>query len=108
MNFDSISPLPPLLQEVAKQTAPENYMEPYDAARVKRATELNAQVFEVDNRKPIQVLNLLESTINDLGCSYPAELVYQYLLSMYNPTNNRKNFDGVTNCVKNYIILKTM
>ena len=105
MNFDSISPLPPLLQEVAKQTAPENYMEPYDAARVKRATELNAQVFEVDNRKPIQVLNLLESTINDLGCSYPAELVYQYLLSMYNPRNNRKNFDWCNElCQKLYNI----
>ena len=105
MNFDSISPLPPLLQEVAKQTAPENYMEPYDAARVKRATELNAQVFEVDNRKPIQVLNLLESTINDLDCSYPAELVYQYLLSMYNPTNNRKNFDWCNElCQKLYNI----
>lgn len=105
MNFDSISPLPPLLQEVAKQTAPENYMEPYDAARVKRATELNAQVFEVDNRKPISVLNLLESTINDLGCSYSAELVYQYLLSMYNPTNNRKNFDWCNElCQKLYNI----
>jgi len=105
MNFDSISPLPPLLQEVAKQTAPENYMEPYDAARVKRATELNAQVFEIDNRKPIKVLNLLESTINDLGCSYPAVLVYQYLLSMYNPTNNRKNFDWCNElCQKLYNI----
>ena len=103
MNFDSISPLPPLLQEVAKQTNPNNFMEPYDAVRVKRASELNAQVYEVYNREPLQVLNLLNLTISDLGCTYSADFVYQYLLSVYNPTNNSNDFDWCNNlCQKLY------
>lgn len=105
MNFDSISPLPTLLQEVAKQTNPNNFMEPYDAVRVKRASELNAQVYEVDNREPLQVLNLLNLTISDLGCTYSADFVYQYLLSVYNPTNNSNDFDWCNNlCQKLYVV----
>lgn len=101
MNFDSISPLIPLLQEVAKQTNPENFMEPYDARRVKRAAQLNAQVYEVDSKNPLAVLNLLDSTREDLECKYSAELVYQYLISIYKPTNptnnNPDNFDWCNN-----------
>lgn len=91
--FESISPLHPILQEVANQTNPENFMEPYDAAKVKRAMELNREIYSINIRKPLQVLELIEESIQELGCEFPSELVYDYLLSMYKPTTNRAYFD---------------
>ena len=51
--FVSINKLHPVLQEIAKQTDIDRFMEPYDAAKVKRAAELNALVYKTDIHKPV-------------------------------------------------------
>ena len=95
--FVSINKLHPVLQEIAKQTDIDRFMEPYDAAKVKRAAELNALVYKTDIHKPLHVLKLIESTISDLDCEYSADFVYKYLLSIYNPKNNTNDFDWYNN-----------
>lgn len=91
--FVSINKLHPLLQEIARQTDINRFTDPYDAVKVQRAAKLNTQVYETDIHNPLDVLELIESTITDLNCEYSAELIYQYLLSIYNPVNNSADFD---------------
>ena len=82
-----------LLQEIIKQTAPENFMDPYNAERVKNATVLHHKAKATDSDQPLAVLDLMENTIKELDCNYSSELVYKYLLEIFNPTNNRGKFD---------------
>ena len=86
--FESIEKLHPILQEMLKQTTPENFMEPYNAAKVKMAMELNKQVLNINIKRPTEVLQFLTQTIDDLGCNYSADIVYRYLHQYYSPTAN--------------------
>ena len=92
---DNISDAEPaqLLQEIIKQTSPENFMDPYNAERVKNATVLHHKAKDIDADQPLAVLDLMENTIKELDCNYSSELVYKYLLEILNPTNNRGEFD---------------
>lgn len=92
---DNISDAEPaqLLQEIIKQTSPENFMDPYNAERVKNATVLHHKAKDIDADQPLAVLDLMENTIKELDCNYSSELVYKYLLEIFNPTNNRGEFD---------------
>ena len=83
----------PLLREILKQTSPDNFMEPYDAERVKCATILYQKAKDTSANQPLDVLELLEKTNKDLGCQYPAELIYSYLLATFKPTANSADFD---------------
>lgn len=82
-----------LLQEIIKQTAPENFMDPYNAERVKNATVLHHKAKATDADQPLAVLDLMDNTIKELDCNYSSELVYKYLLEIFNPTNNQGEFD---------------
>ena len=82
-----------LLQEIIKQTAPENFMDPYNAERVKNATVLHHKAKATDSDQPLAVLDLMDNTIKELDCNYSSELVYKYLLEIFNPTNNQEEFD---------------
>lgn len=82
-----------LLQEIIKQTAPENFMDPYNAERVKNATVLHHTAKATDADQPLAVLDLMDNTIKELDCNYSSELVYKYLLEIFNPTNNQGEFD---------------
>ena len=84
---------PLLLREILKQTSPDNFMEPYDAERVKCATILYQKAKDTNADQPLDVLELLEKTNKDLGCQYPAELIYSYLLAIFKPTANSLDFD---------------
>jgi hypothetical protein len=92
---DNISDAEPaqLLQEIIKQTSPENFMDPYNAERVKNATVLHHNAKDIDADQPLAVLDLMENTIKELDCNYSSELVYKYLLEIFNPTNNRGEFE---------------
>ena len=92
---DNISDAEPaqLLQEIIKQTSPENFMDPYNAERVKNATVLHHKAKDIDADQPLAVLDLMENTIKELDCNYSSELVYKYLLEIFNPTNNRGEFE---------------
>ena len=83
----------PLLQEILKQTSPDNFMEPYNAERVKCATKLHQKAKDTNVNQPLDVLELVEETIKDLDCQYPAELIYSYLLAIFKPTDNSADFD---------------
>lgn len=82
-----------LLREILKQTSPDNYVEPYDAERVKCATILYQKAKDTNANHPLDVLELVERTTKDLECQYPAELIYSYLLAIFKPTANSLNFD---------------
>ena len=81
-----------LLREILKQTSPDNYVEPYDAERVKCATILYQKAKDTNANHPLDVLELVERTTKDLECQYPAELIYSYLLAIFKPTANSLNF----------------
>lgn len=95
--FEPIKPLHPLQQEIIKQTNPDNFMDPYDADKVRQADELSRRAGAINMRRPWDVLDLIEASVTDLGCEYPAELVYTYLLSFYKPTNHPNDFDWCNN-----------
>ena len=82
-----------LLREILKQTSPDNFMEPYDAERVKCATILYQKAKDTNANQPLDVLELVERTTKDLECQYPAELIYSYLLAIFKPTANSSDFD---------------
>ncbi|MBR4563371.1 MAG: hypothetical protein IKO26_02865 [Paludibacteraceae bacterium] len=82
-----------LLREILKQTSPDNYVEPYDAERVKCATILYQKAKDTNANHPLDVLELVERTTKDLECQYPAELIYSYLLAIFKPTANSSDFD---------------
>ena len=82
-----------LLREILKQTSPDNYVEPYDAERVKCATILYQKAKDTNANQPLDVLELVERTTKDLECQYPAELIYSYLLAIFKPTANSSDFD---------------
>ena len=82
-----------LLQEIIKQTALENFMDPYNAERVKNASVLHHKAKATDLDQPLAVLDLMDNTIKELDCNYSSELVYKYLLEIFNPTNNQEEFD---------------
>lgn len=82
-----------LLREIQKQTSPDNFMEPYDAERVKCATILYQKAKDTNANQPLDVLELVERTTKDLECQYPAELIYSYLLAIFKPTANSSDFD---------------
>lgn len=84
---------PLLLREILKQTSPDNFMEPYDAERVKCATILYQKAKDTNADQPLDVLELVERTTKDLECQYPAELIYSYLLAIFKPTANSSDFD---------------
>lgn len=84
---------PPLLREILKQTSPDNFMEPYDAERVKCATILYQKAKDTNANQPLDVLELVERTTKDLECQYPAELTYSYLLTIFKPSANSSDFD---------------
>ena len=84
---------PPLLREILKQTSPDNFMEPYDAERVKCATILYQKAKDTNANQPLNVLELVERTTKDLECQYPAELTYSYLLTIFKPSANSSDFD---------------
>lgn len=84
---------PLLLREILKQTSPDNFMEPYDAERVKCATILYQKAKNTNADQPLYVLELVERTTKDLECQYPAELIYSYLLAIFKPTANSSDFD---------------
>ena len=83
---------PLLLREILKQTSPDNFMEPYDAERVKCATILYQKAKDTNADQPLDVLELVERTTKDLECQYPAELIYSYLLAIFKPTANSSDF----------------
>ena len=82
-----------LLREILKQTSPDNFMEPYDAERVKCATILYQKAKDTNANQLLDVLELVERTTKDLECQYPAELIYSYLLAIFKPTANSSDFD---------------
>ena len=84
---------PLLLREILKQTSPDNFMEPYDAERVKSATILYQKAKDTNADQLLDVLELVERTTKDLECQYPAELIYSYLLAIFKPTANSSDFD---------------
>ena len=98
--FEPIKPLPPLLQEIKKQTDPHNFMDPYDAQKVKCANELHQEVYRVNTHRATPVMELLIQTMDDLGCTYDPQLIYQFLHEQFDPTkhnSNPKEFDFYNN-----------
>lgn len=95
--FETISPLHPLLQEIEKQTNPHNFMDPYDAPKVKRANELHQEVYQVNIRKVTSVMELIIRTMDDLDCTYEPQLIYQYLHEQFDPTKHNPEFDRYNN-----------
>lgn len=85
-------PMPPLQQELIRMTDPDRFMNPYDADIVQRAFELNQIARVINMSRPFDVMILIGQAISDLECEYPAELVYEYLLSIYKPTIHIENF----------------
>lgn len=95
--FEPIKPLHPILQEIEKQTDPHRFMEPYDAEKVKKANELHKKVYEVDIHRGIAVMDLLIRTMDILDCTYDPQLIYDYLLKLYDPTKHNSEFDFFNN-----------
>ena len=71
---------PLLLREILKQTSPDNFMEPYDAERVKCATILYQKAKDTNADQPLDVLELVEVAI----IHYPLR-PFSPLLSGFNP-----------------------
>ena len=102
-SFESVN-LHPILQDIILKTAPDNFMEPYDAQKVDMAHCINLKAYQTDIKNPLEVLTLIEEAIHDLGCDFSSESVYKYLLSIYKPTNNTKNFNEYNDlCQKLYL-----
>ena len=85
----SMNPLHTLLQEVKRQTDPHLFMDPYDEEKVRRAAELNNQVDQVDFYVAADVMALLMQTVDELGCTYSPQFVYQCLYEQFDPTQHK-------------------
>lgn len=103
--FESVN-LHPILQDIILKTAPDNFMEPYDAQKVDMAHCINLKAYQTDIKNPLEVLTLIEEAIHDLGCYFSSESVYKYLLSIYKPTNNTKNFNEYNDLCKKLYLAK--